>query len=85
MRLAVGAPSNGALQALFDIFADHGLGQATFEIVPGQPTRLWIKHKAPVGSDRSRIAEALARAGNLPAHRLSRPAAARHTIRTAAA
>ena len=53
-----------ALQPLFDIFAAHGLGQATFEIVPGEPTRLWIKHKDSVQPTRELIDEALARAGN---------------------
>lgn len=52
-----------AMQPLFDIFAQHGLGQATFEIVPGEPTRLWIKHKDSVVPDRELIDEALARAG----------------------
>jgi hypothetical protein len=52
------------MQPLFDIFAQHGLGQATFEIVPGEPTRLWIKHKDSVQPTRELIDEALARAGN---------------------
>lgn len=53
-----------AMQPLFDIFAAHGLGQATFEIVPGEPTRLWIKHKDSVVPTRELIAQALARAGD---------------------
>lgn len=53
-----------AMQPLFDIFARHGLGQATFEIVPGEPTRLWIKHKDTVAPSRELIDEALARAGD---------------------
>ena len=53
-----------AMQPLFDIFAGHGLGQATFEIVPGEPTRLWIKHKDSVEPSRELIAQALARAGD---------------------
>jgi hypothetical protein len=53
-----------AMQSLFDIFAQHGLGQATFEIVPGEPTRLWIKHKDSVEPRRDLIDEALARAGD---------------------
>ena len=53
-----------AMQPLFDIFAAHGLGQATFEIVPGEPTRLWIKHKDSVVPTRDLIAAALARAGS---------------------
>ena len=58
------ADTKKALQALFDIFAEHGLGQATFEIVAGEPTRLWIKHKDSVQPTRELIDEALARAGN---------------------
>jgi hypothetical protein len=53
-----------AMQPLFDIFAAHGLGQATFEIVPGEPTRLWIKHKDSVVPTRELIDGALARAGS---------------------
>ena len=53
-----------AMQPLFDIFAAHGLGQATFEIVPGEPTRLWIKHKDSVVPSRELIDGALARAGD---------------------
>lgn len=53
-----------ALQPLFDIFAQHGLGQATFEIVPGEPTRLWIKHKDTVTPSRQLISDALGRAGD---------------------
>lgn len=53
-----------ALQPLFDIFTAHGLGQATFEIVPGEPTRLWIKHKEGHTPSRELIADALARAGD---------------------
>lgn len=52
-----------ALQSLFDIFAAHGLGQATFEIVPGGPTRLWVKHQEGRAPSRDLIAEALAGAG----------------------
>lgn len=53
-----------ALQALYDIFAANGLGQATFEIVPGQPTRLWVKHKEGAEPDRAMIDDALAGAGD---------------------
>ncbi len=55
--------AKAALQPLFDIFAEHGLGQATFEIVPGEPTRLWVKHKDTVTPDRELIGRALAKAG----------------------
>ncbi|WP_277454551.1 hypothetical protein [Janibacter sp. DB-40] len=58
------ADTKKALQALFDIFAENGLGQATFEIVAGEPTRLWIKHTDDVVPDRDLIAETLARAGD---------------------
>ncbi|MCK0111027.1 hypothetical protein MWU75_02580 [Ornithinimicrobium sp. F0845] len=53
-----------AMQPLFDIFASNGLGQATFEIVPGEPTRLWVKHKDSVEPSRELIDRALARAGD---------------------
>lgn len=53
-----------ALQPLFDIFAAQGMGQATFEIVPGESTRLWIKHMEGSTPSRELIAEALARAGD---------------------
>lgn len=53
-----------ALQALYDIFARNGMGQATFEIVPGEPTRLWIKHKDGATPRRGLLDEALAQAGN---------------------
>ncbi|QDO87863.1 hypothetical protein FNH13_05445 [Ornithinimicrobium ciconiae] len=53
-----------AMQPLFDIFAQQGLGQATFEIVPGEPTRLWIKHKDSVQPNRDLIDQALAEAGD---------------------
>lgn len=53
-----------ALQSLFDVFTANGLGQATFEIVPGEPTRLWIKHKDDSVPSRELIAGALAEAGD---------------------
>jgi hypothetical protein len=53
-----------AMQPLFDIFTVHGMGQATFEIVPGEPTRLWIKHKEGRTPSRELIAGALAKAGD---------------------
>lgn len=52
-----------ALQPLYDVFAANGLGQATFEIVPGEPTRLWIKHKDDSAPSRELIDETLAKAG----------------------
>ena len=53
-----------AMQSLFDIFAENGLGQATFEISPGEPTRLWIKHKDSVQPSAELIGQALAKAGD---------------------
>ena len=53
-----------ALQSLYDIFAAHDMGQATFEIVSGEPTRLWIKHKEGAEPDLELIGEALAGAGD---------------------
>lgn len=58
------ADTRKAMQRLFDIFTFHGLGQATFEIVPGEPTRLWIKHKEGRTPSQELIAEALSRAGD---------------------
>ncbi|CAM3887205.1 hypothetical protein [Janibacter anophelis] len=55
--------TKAALQALYDIFAQHGLGQATFEIIPGEHTRLWVKHRDDVQPTPELIDEALARAG----------------------
>lgn len=52
-----------ALQSLYDVFAANGLGQATFEVVPDEPTRLWIKHKDGFAPRRETIDAALARAG----------------------
>ncbi|WP_209373332.1 hypothetical protein [Brevibacterium renqingii] len=52
-----------ALQSLYDVFAANGLGQATFEIVPNELTRLWIKHKVGCEPRRETIDSALARAG----------------------
>lgn len=52
-----------ALQSLYDVFAANGLGQATFEIVADEPTRLWIKHKDGCAPRRETIDAALARAG----------------------
>jgi len=53
-----------ALQALFDVFADEGLGQATFEVKAGETTHLVVKHKQSVTPDRAVIAEVLASAGD---------------------
>lgn len=58
------ADTRRAMQALFDIFAETGMGQATFEIVPGEPTRLWVKHSQDVEPDPEVITAALSRAGD---------------------
>ena len=53
-----------ALQSLYDIFADHGLGQAAFEITGDEHADLIVKHLASVNPDPAIIDQALARAGN---------------------
>lgn len=53
-----------ALQALYDVFAEQGLGQATFETTPDGPAKLFIKHKAGITPDIRAIDEALGTAGN---------------------
>ena len=53
-----------ALQALYDIFAEHGLGQATFELAGGEHAQLYVKHPDTVRPDPAIIEKALARAGD---------------------
>lgn len=53
-----------ALQSLYDIFAEHGLGQAAFEISKDQHAQLVIKHADTVHPDPVIIDRALARAGD---------------------
>lgn len=53
-----------ALQALFDVFADLDLGQATFEVTGSDTAKLIVKHKRSVTADREAISAALASAGN---------------------
>lgn len=53
-----------ALQRLYDVFAEEGLGQATFELVAGEPASLWIKHKESVTPDVDALNQALAAAGD---------------------
>lgn len=54
-----------ALQGLYDVFADEGMGQATFEVAEGQEAAdLWVKHKSDVVPDREVIRRALAEAGD---------------------
>lgn len=52
-----------ALQALYDIFAEHGLGQATFEITDSEHAQLVVKHKKNVEPSIDVMNEALAKAG----------------------
>lgn len=54
-----------ALQSLYDVFADLGLGQATFEVTDiGKAARLWVKHLESVDVDLDAINAALAKAGD---------------------
>lgn len=53
-----------ALQALYDIFAEHGLGQATFELTGAEHAQLYVKHLDTVHPDPAIIDKALARAGD---------------------
>lgn len=53
-----------ALQALYDAFADLGLGQATFELTGTDAARLVVKHKGSVTPDRAAMAEVLASVGD---------------------
>lgn len=54
-----------ALQALYDVFAEQGMGQATFEVTPGaEAADLFVKHRADVIPDREVIRRALAGAGD---------------------
>lgn len=52
-----------ALQSLYDVFAELGLGQATFEVTESEEARLIVKHQRSVTPDRRAIGEALAEAG----------------------
>lgn len=54
---------NRCLQALFDVFAAHGLGQATFEITDAG-AELFIKHLDTVTPDLAVIDAALRSAGD---------------------
>lgn len=53
-----------ALQSLYDIFAEHGMGQATFEMTGGENAQLFVKHAETVRPDPAVIDAALARAGD---------------------
>ena len=53
-----------ALQPLYDIFADQGMGQATFEITDAPTATLVIKHQESASVDRVAVAAALSSAGD---------------------
>ncbi len=53
-----------ALQSLYDIFASHGLGQATFEITDAEHAQLVVKHKADVEPSVDVMNEAMAKDGD---------------------
>ena len=53
-----------ALQSLYDIFAEHGIGQATFELTGNEHAQLFVKHADTVHPDPEIIGRALARAGD---------------------
>ncbi|AXH97620.1 hypothetical protein [Ornithinimicrobium avium] len=52
-----------ALQALYDVFSELGLGQATFEVTGSEVAQLFVKHKSSVRPDRVAIAQALSTVG----------------------
>lgn len=54
---------NQALQSMYDVFTELGLGQATFEVTDSGPARLWVKHLASVSVDVKALNTALAEAG----------------------
>ncbi|HLR84020.1 MAG TPA: hypothetical protein VK059_03670 [Nocardioidaceae bacterium] len=56
--------ARAARQALFDVFAELGLGQATFEVTDADVANLIVKHKKSVTPDTAAIAQALADAGD---------------------
>ncbi len=53
-----------ALQSLYNVFAELGLGQATFEVTHAGPAALYIKHMDSVTVDVAAIDAALAQAGD---------------------
>lgn len=53
-----------SLQALYDIFASQGLGQATFEIVDSEHAQLVVKHKSEVEPSVDAMNAALSKAGD---------------------
>jgi hypothetical protein len=55
---------NQALQSLYDVFADLGLGQATFEVTDTGTAELWVKHLDSVTVDVEALNAALKQAGD---------------------
>src|SRR5690606_19058254 len=53
-----------ALQGLYDVFTELGLGQATFEVSDTDVARLIVKHKEAVTPDQAAIEAALTEAGS---------------------
>lgn len=54
-----------ALQALYDVFTELGIGQGTFEVErDGGAAKLWVKHRESVDVNVDAINGALARAGD---------------------
>lgn len=54
-----------ALQSLYDVFTELGIGQGTFEVErDGGVAKLWVKHRESVNVDVEAVNDALARAGN---------------------
>lgn len=54
-----------ALQALYDVFTELGIGQGTFEVErDGGAAKLWVKHRESVDVDLDGINAALEKAGD---------------------
>ena len=54
-----------ALQSLYDVFTELGIGQGTFEVErDGGVAKLWVKHLASVDVDVSAVNAALEKAGS---------------------
>lgn len=53
-----------ALQALYDVFAQLDLGQASFEVTDSETADLFIKHLETVTVDIEALDAALAKAGD---------------------
>ncbi|HRP99355.1 MAG TPA: hypothetical protein PK781_02695 [Terrimesophilobacter sp.] len=54
-----------ALQALYDVFTELGIGQGTFEVErDGSAAKLWVKHLASIDVDVDAVNAALESAGH---------------------